>query len=128
MSRVLEAVRMHAAASDAIALSDGDSSLSYSGLAREIDATADRLRRLLSENGRARVGVEVENGIAWVVLDLALLSLGCCTVPIPAFFTAAQRDHALKSAGVEHVVLRFSHDSLGQLERFAKEVAPAFTS
>jgi hypothetical protein len=34
----------------------------------------------------------------------------------------------LADAGVEHVVLRFGHESAGQLERFAKEVAPAFTS
>jgi alkanesulfonate monooxygenase SsuD/methylene tetrahydromethanopterin reductase-like flavin-dependent oxidoreductase (luciferase family) len=33
----------------------------------------------------------------------------------------------LADAGVQHVVLRFGHGGLGQLERFATEVAPAFS-
>lgn len=33
----------------------------------------------------------------------------------------------LDEAGVEHVTLRFGDTDIGQLERFARDVAPAFT-
>lgn len=41
----------------------------------------------------------LDNGPAWVVVDLALILAQRPSVPIPPFFTTAQRDHALADTG-----------------------------
>ena len=43
----------------------------------------------------------LDNSPAWVVLDLALVRLGWPSLPIPAFFTPAQRSHVLTDAGAD---------------------------
>lgn len=101
MSRVLAAIAARAADSpDAVALSDAERTFTYAELAAEIEATAIQLFALapLVRPG-APVAVVLENGPAWVVLDLALIRLGWPSLPIPAFFTQAQRLHVLADAG-----------------------------
>ena len=101
MSRVLEAVARHARATpDAVALSSHTCAFTYAALAKEIERTAARLLTLqrLFRPG-APVAVLLENGPAGVILDLALARLGWTSLPIPAFFTPAQREHALADAG-----------------------------
>lgn len=43
----------------------------------------------------------LDNGRDWAVVDAAARRAGVVHVPLPAFFTAAQRRHALESAGVD---------------------------
>jgi long-subunit acyl-CoA synthetase (AMP-forming) len=58
---------------------------------------ADELAR-----SRARVlATLLDNGPAWVVADLAAMRAGIVHVPLPTFFTPAQREHALRAAGVD---------------------------
>ncbi|TAJ57471.1 AMP-binding protein [Brevundimonas sp.] len=95
MSAVLEALSRRAGATpDDPALLWKDGTLSAAGLMAE----TSRLAALLS-GGDSPVGLLLDNGPAWVVADLALMLAGRPGVPIPPFFTPAQRDHALADAG-----------------------------
>lgn len=95
MSAVLEALRRRAQAAP------GDTVVSWNGgamdaarLMAEVDELAGRLAIDSSP-----VGVLLDNGPTWVIVDLALIASGRVAVPIPPFFTSAQRDHALADAG-----------------------------
>lgn len=101
MSRILDAVDHYARTRpDAVAVSGAETNLTWSDLAGEIEAVAARLAKLGGETpAGAPVAIALENGPEWVVLDLALVRLGWPSLPIPGFFTPAQRDHALADAG-----------------------------
>ncbi len=87
-------------APERIALAWSDGRLSYAELLRQIDRAVELLRA-----GGARViALDVDNGPAWVVLDIAALQLGLCVVPLPAFFSDQQVRHALSHAGVDAVI------------------------
>ncbi len=63
---------------------------------------AERLADELAA-GRTRVlATLLDNGPAWVVADLAAMRAGVVHVPLPAFFTAAQRSHVLDATGNKH--------------------------
>ncbi len=101
MSRVLDAIRVHAAAKpDAVALAGAQAQLSWLDLLGEIESAAiwlaAALRGLPPE---APVAVALDNGPAWVVVDLALISLNRPSLPLPPFLSAEQRVHALTDAG-----------------------------
>jgi len=72
-------------------------SISYASLLTLVD-----LRQLLLEElGATRVAYQLDNGVEWVVNNLALLFTGTTAVPIPHFFSAAQRDHVLDDSGAD---------------------------
>lgn len=98
MSRILDALARHAAITPrALALRDAEGSLDYAGLQGAVHALAEQLASL-----RPRViGLLSDNGIDWAVADLAALAAGIPCVPLPTFFTPAQRAHVLASAGVD---------------------------
>lgn len=50
------------------------------------------------------VALELDNGAEWVALSIALLDSGRAAVPIPSFFSAEQRAHALADSGVQLIV------------------------
>ncbi|MGD8908463.1 MAG: AMP-binding protein [Chromatiales bacterium] len=50
------------------------------------------------------LAVDLDNGPAWALIDLASLACGITLVPLPPFFSAAQLRHALSQAGVELVI------------------------
>ena len=89
------------AAHDArIALSEGARSLTYRALLREVERRA----ALLCDAGAQRVALALDNGIEWVLWDLALLKTRRVAVPLPAFFSATQQAHVLASAGVDTLI------------------------
>ncbi len=101
MSAVLEAIAAHAETfPDRIALSSATRSWTYSALMEAISEAADDLRTALGASlGGRPVAIALDNGAAWVILDLALVQLGWTSLPLPAFFTDAQRAYAIKDAG-----------------------------
>ena len=113
MSRVFDAIARHAAdAPDAIALSDADQTFTYAALGEAVEAAALQLARLVSPvRPGAPVAVLLDNSPAWVVLDLALVRLGVPSLPIPAFFTPAQRRHVLTDAGAALLVASGEDDA-----------------
>lgn len=101
MSRVLAAIAERARTTpDKAVLAGADITLGWAGLQQEVALAEAWLAGLLvmAPNG-APVGVALDNGPAWVVIDLALMALGRPSVPLPVFFTPQQRLHALTDAG-----------------------------
>ncbi len=50
------------------------------------------------------VAFDLPNGLEWVALDIALLESGRVAVPLPSFFSEAQRAHALTNSGAQVLV------------------------
>ncbi len=74
--------------------------LDYAGLR---DAVREATRWLQQQQVSV-MALVLDNTPAWVVWDLAALAAGITHVPIPAFFSAAQKQHALQDAAVELVL------------------------
>lgn len=90
--------RPHAPAvsSDALVLTFAELDHAVEEAARSLQASFPDLQ--------APVAIMLDNCPAWVVLDLALVRLGWPSVPLPVFFTDAQRAHALRDAGVGLII------------------------
>jgi long-chain acyl-CoA synthetase len=106
MSRVLEAIVRHAAARpDETAITGDGPNLTWRQLLAEVEDAARWLDTVLAGRGAGPVATLLDNGPAWVVIDLALIRLGRAALPLPAFFSAQQRSHAVADAGAA-VLLR----------------------
>ncbi len=86
--------------SSSAALSDGQVMLDYRDLRAGISARADWLRTLAPQV----VALDLPQGLEWVLFDLACAEAGIPCVPLPAYFSADQRQHVMASAGVELVI------------------------
>lgn len=82
------------------ALAEEGRELTYDGL---LAAVASRSRHL-RELGAQRVALALDNGIDWVLWDLAALHAGLVCVPVPGFFSADQQCHVLDSAGIDCLI------------------------
>lgn len=82
------------------ALSDGRRTLTYAELLVEVE---QRMAQL-AERQAQRVALCLDNGIEWVLWDLALLFSGRVCVPVPDFFSESQKVHVLDSAGVDTLI------------------------
>ena len=58
-------------------------------------------RQLFDRLGADVVAFDLPNGLEWVALDLALLESGRVAVPVPSFFTIAQRAGVIADCGAE---------------------------
>lgn len=97
---VLQAIQAHAREWPGRVAIVGEETVSYGELWRRIQRVAEWLQR----QSVARVALEGENGVAWVVADLAAWLAGLVNIPLAPFFSAAQRDHVLLSASVDAIV------------------------
>ncbi len=98
MSAVLTAIAHHARQTPLAIAIEGDAlRLSYRALQTEIETVARRFR---AQNIQ-RLGLLMDNGPAWAVIDLAAQAAGVTLIPIPAFFSAGQAHHALADAGAQ---------------------------
>lgn len=72
----------------------------------DLDAHVERLARALAAaRPRARVaGLIADNGPGWVIADLAAQKAGVVLVPLPAFFTPAQIEHAVVETGMDSII------------------------
>lgn len=68
-------------------------------MALRVDALANILR--VQFRPRAAIAILADNSRDWIVADLAAHEAGMVLVPLPSFFTPAQWQHALATAGVE---------------------------
>ena len=108
MSVLLQALRDHAQSMpDHIALNDGREHLTYAQLSSTVDSLAARLSTL-SPN---RIGLFADNGIAWVLVDLAAMRAGISIIPMPMFASQEQIAHAVCTASIDYV-LTDSHKRL----------------
>jgi long-subunit acyl-CoA synthetase (AMP-forming) len=81
----------------AIALVDGNRTISYGALPALIEREIEWLRA----GGAERHALLADNGVPWALADLALHIGGMLSVPLPGSFTAAQMVHALDDAGID---------------------------
>lgn len=72
----------------------------------DLHARVERLARALAAaRPRLRVaGLVADNGPDWIVADLAAERAGVVLVPLPAFFTHAQLEHAAAQTGMDSVL------------------------
>ncbi|MEZ5831034.1 MAG: AMP-binding protein [Dongiaceae bacterium] len=97
---VLSALRMHAAERPSdIALTDGTMDLCFADVKSRVDALA----AWLADRGCRRLGLFMDNGLDWVLLDLAARSADIVLVPIPLFFSKDQIRHVISTAALDHM-------------------------
>lgn len=100
MSAVVEALRARAKATPRdIVVTWSEGELTAAELVAHVDRLAECLRGESSP-----VAVLLDNGPAWVTVDLALMACGRPSVPLPPFFTESQRAHVLSDAGAALLV------------------------
>lgn len=78
-----------------IALSDGRRDLDYPALTAAVRQVAD----WLEARAVRVVALQADNSVDWVLVDLACQVAGVICLPLPPFFTDAQRQHCLLTAG-----------------------------
>jgi long-subunit acyl-CoA synthetase (AMP-forming) len=66
-------------------------------LVTAVEHTAETLRR----SGVRRLALRADNGVAWVVIDLACQLAGVPLVPLAPYFSPQQSRHALQAAGCD---------------------------
>lgn len=92
---------LHAAGQpEQIALKWPEGQLRYQGLLQQVSTAV----RFLRQAGRKIVALDLENGPAWVVLDIAAMELGICLIPLPRFFSPAQLRHILRRCATQAVL------------------------
>jgi long-subunit acyl-CoA synthetase (AMP-forming) len=103
-SAVLKAIAEHAQRRPcSLAIVGGAVSITFGELVPEIDKLAHQLAGLCS--GKGPIAVCLDNSPAWALVDLALLKIERASVPLPAFFTPEQRDHAIAQSGSRHLII-----------------------
>lgn len=109
---MLQRIALHADRDPhAPALLTADLRLDYAALKDSVRLMMNWLRGLKVET----LALDLDNGPAWAVLDLAAMEEGISLVPIPPFFSSAQVRHALSASGVSMVIT-------DQPARFAQRV------
>lgn len=91
-----------------IALQGDDQAVTYARLRELVEATACQLRKagaLDSPSRVARVGLACPDGVAHVVLGLAVLLAGGCLIPIASELVPAERDTLLHSVALDAVIV-----------------------
>lgn len=83
-----------------IALESGIMRIGY----EELLQRAERLALALIRHEAKRVALYMDNGIDWIVSDLACQLADLLLVPLPLFFSEEQIQHALASAGIDTVI------------------------
>ena len=81
-----------------VALKEAQYQVTYGDLPTAISMRARKL------GDYRRVAMIMNNGIEWVLWDLAALFSGIALVPLPPFFTKEQREHVLQSSGCEAII------------------------
>lgn len=102
MRRILHKISEHATKSpDAVAIRSGKTTIRYEELVAEIYRLADQL----AQRHCQRLGLYLDNGIEWIVADLACAKAGITLVPLPWFFSSQQLQHAVSDAQLDGLIL-----------------------
>ncbi len=86
---------------DAIALQDEQFSLRFGELLPAISEAA----AWLQQNNVQRLALQLDNGVSFVLWDLAAQLADVVCVPLPLFFTTAQQQHVLDSASIDLLLI-----------------------
>ena len=97
---------IEALSTNQIAIHDGFGSEKSS---RAILDRANRVAEALVQDGVACAGLKMDNGPNWLCADLACQIAGVAVVPLPAFFTPAQVEHAARETGMDALIGPLTH-------------------
>lgn len=101
MSKLFTAITKHALTQPASpAIVSEEITLSYGSLLQHIESFTALFHNQQFNN----LAIMLDNGPAWVVIDIAAQQAGLTLIPLPAFFSEQQVNHALHDAGVEIVI------------------------
>jgi long-chain acyl-CoA synthetase len=84
----------------AVALLSEGQEVTYGSLIEQADAAAKRIGAIAA----ARVGLDCPNGVAHVVLALAIVRAGKCLVPIASELSPRERERVVRETGVGAIV------------------------
>jgi len=82
------------------ALVCGTTSFSLSQVRARTESLAADLKGLQAR----RVAIYADNGVDWIIADLACQVAGLPVIPLPLFFSRSQIQHAIESGGVDTVI------------------------
>ena len=85
---------------EATALRQGDRLLSHAELWQQLT----ELSSVLEKSPWRRLALLADNGIDWVLADLAALLTGRVLIPLPTFFSDTQRAHVLSDSGADALI------------------------
>ena len=112
MSAIITALRLRAHATPGrTALSGPDGELGFAELVQQVDRLAESLRAHRCQTA----GLLADNGIDWVIADLAALSNGTTLVPLPPYFSESQLMHVIDASSMDTLLVdrasyeRFPH-------------------
>lgn len=71
---------------------------------RALHARVLEFANFLRETEASCIALQADNGIDWIVADLACYQADICIVPVPHFFSETQVRHALRSSGAEFLL------------------------
>ncbi|RCK44600.1 AMP-binding protein [Thalassospira profundimaris] len=80
------------------ALRTGTAEINYGDLIRHVEERSIQLQDV------DVLGIALDNGIDWLLWDLAALHTGIICIPLPPFFTKDQIDHSIATGGITHMV------------------------
>ena len=83
------------------ALRSLDHSLTYAELTTAVQQLAGRLLRYRVRS----LGLYLDNGLDWIIIDLAAMAAGIRVVPLPWFFSDEQIKHAIDAGLVSHLAI-----------------------
>lgn len=111
------AIRRHASGRDVrVALDDGGGrAIVYGALLGELGRRIDWIQKA----GLRRIGLLADNGIDWILADLAAVLGEIPIVPLPAFFTDDQLHHTIRVSGIDGILTDQPDRARGLWERSA---------
>ena len=83
-----------------IVLREGDTNFTCTEVVHKVQ----QLARIIRKAGFKRVGLHADNGAAWLFTEFACQEASVVCVPLPLFFSAAQRKAALHIAGIDALI------------------------
>lgn len=95
---IVESISNQLHHSETIALQDEEQSISYGDLPIRVKAITSQLSDVTV------LGIALDNGIDWVLWDLAAQHNNIICVPLPPFFSLNQYRHAIAASGISHII------------------------
>lgn len=85
---------------DRVIVSTATESLTFSGLSACCHALAEKLSR----QGIRNLALHLDNGLDWIVTDIACQLASVCLVPLPTFFSVEQLRHVLETIPLDAIL------------------------
>lgn len=96
MSQILSSIKAQPASSKALV--SGMQSLTYGEMIERIELYTESLNEVPT------LAIHLDNGLEWILWDLAAFISNTPCVPIPGFFSDEQVSHIIAAAGITHII------------------------